>query len=81
MLLQKLRSRDFQSLDSHVPTENRLRHLKNTRDQAYCVLFRKKRGTYVGSTVVPTYVWVYPENSDKTDEVSADISERLKFGI
>ena len=21
---------------------------------AYCVLFRKKRGTYVGSTVVPT---------------------------
>ena len=56
------------------------------------MLFRKKRGTYIGSTVVPTSSSLhgndlgvmgvfFPENCDKTDKVGAEISDSLKFGI
>ena len=54
------------------------------------MLFRKKKGTYVGSYFVSTSsslemikaLWVVlPENCDKTDEVGAKISDSLKFGI
>ena len=42
-----------------MATENYLRHKKKTLQEtsAYCVsvLFRKKRGTYLGSTIVPTF--------------------------
>ena len=78
------RSNDHQT-SSHLATGNSLRHLKKKKKKlqetiAYCLQFGKKRGTYVGSSVVPTssslemisVLCVFlPENCDEPDKVGA----------
>ena len=57
---------------------------------AYCVLLGMKQVTYKGSTVIPTssslemiqVLWAFfPENRDKSVEVSAEINGSLISGI